>query len=253
MKSSPDGLHNTCKECRKARERQRHHEKMADPVKAEAERARGREKMRRKRESDPEAVNAYQRQWRAANPGKSAVYTRKSYYKNDGATQVRARRAANPELYRDWARRWRAANPEKVASYSAKWREANRHAVNDAARQYREAKPDKHRVAVRNWQLAHPEKMAQYGAARRALKLNASAGEPVDYPAIYAVHDDCYLCARPLTNPMHMDHVVPLSKGGAHTTANLLPTHARCNLRKNDALLTELPWYDGPTDLGSSL
>lgn len=196
---------------------------MADPVKAEAERARGREKMRRKRETDADGVNAYQRQWRAANPGKGAAYSRKSYRKNDGAARVRAARQANPELVRAVARTWRAANSEKCAGYSHKWRTAN------------------------------PGKSAQYNNQRRALKLNASTGEAIDYPSIYAAHDDCYLCSYPLTNPMHMDHVVPLSKGGSHTTSNLMPTHARCNLRKNDALLSELSWYQGQTDLGHTL
>jgi 5-methylcytosine-specific restriction endonuclease McrA len=208
MKANPDGLHNVCKECRKARERQRHREKMADPVKAEAERARGREKMRRKREVDADGVRAYQRQWRAANPGKGAAYGRKSYRQGNGAAMARARRAANPELYIATDRSWRERNPGKVSGYSANY---------------------------------------------RALKLNASTGVTIDYPAIYATHDDCYLCGRALTNPMHMDHVVPLSKGGSHTTSNLLPTHARCNLRKNDALLSELSWYQGPTDLGHTL
>jgi len=31
---------------------------------------------------------------------------------------------------------------------------------------------------------------------------------------------------------LHFDHVVPLSKGGPHTTENIRPSHSTCNLKK---------------------
>ena len=34
----------------------------------------------------------------------------------------------------------------------------------------------------------------------------------------------------------HLDHVVPLARGGPDTFANLQATHARCNLRKGDGV-----------------
>lgn len=34
----------------------------------------------------------------------------------------------------------------------------------------------------------------------------------------------------------HLDHIVPLSKGGAHTYENTQPAHPACNLRKRDRL-----------------
>ncbi|MGH3587804.1 MAG: HNH endonuclease [Pseudonocardia sp.] len=37
---------------------------------------------------------------------------------------------------------------------------------------------------------------------------------------------------------IHMDHVVPLSKGGAHAIGNVLPACAPCNLSKSDKLLS---------------
>lgn len=37
----------------------------------------------------------------------------------------------------------------------------------------------------------------------------------------------------------HVDHLVPLSKGGSDTLENVRPTHAVCNLRKNAKELQE--------------
>jgi 5-methylcytosine-specific restriction endonuclease McrA len=41
----------------------------------------------------------------------------------------------------------------------------------------------------------------------------------------------CYLCGGPFE---HVDHVKPLSKGGAHALCNLRPTCAKCNRAKHD-------------------
>lgn len=48
----------------------------------------------------------------------------------------------------------------------------------------------------------------------------------------------CHICGGgedPTKGPFQADHVVPLSKGGAHTRANLRPAHRRCNISKGGA------------------
>ena len=43
----------------------------------------------------------------------------------------------------------------------------------------------------------------------------------------------CHLCGgRVRPGDVHLDHVVPLSLGGAHDVSNLRVAHARCNLSK---------------------
>lgn len=51
----------------------------------------------------------------------------------------------------------------------------------------------------------------------------------------------CYLCGRPIdpqsTEPsqrLSVDHVMPLSKGGADSIENMRPAHAGCNSGKGD-------------------
>jgi len=39
---------------------------------------------------------------------------------------------------------------------------------------------------------------------------------------------------------VHMDHVVPVSRGGLHCAENLLPACASCNLSKGAKLLEEM-------------
>ena len=57
---------------------------------------------------------------------------------------------------------------------------------------------------------------------------------------------DCHLCGKPIDMKaprksgsdgwelsLHIDHVVPLSKGGDDTLENVRPSHAQCNLMKS--------------------
>jgi 5-methylcytosine-specific restriction endonuclease McrA len=45
----------------------------------------------------------------------------------------------------------------------------------------------------------------------------------------------CHLCGLPVgARERHWDHVVPLSKGGAHSMDNIRVSHAVCNQRKGN-------------------
>lgn len=54
-------------------------------------------------------------------------------------------------------------------------------------------------------------------------------------------HPPCRYCGQPATQ---VDHVVPVSKGGTHSIANLVPCCARCNRTKSD----DTDWQPGQTD-----
>jgi len=47
--------------------------------------------------------------------------------------------------------------------------------------------------------------------------------------------DRCYYCRKSFSGkPEHIDHYIPIAKGGSHTKVNLRPSCAKCNLKKND-------------------
>jgi 5-methylcytosine-specific restriction endonuclease McrA len=76
------------------------------------------------------------------------------------------------------------------------------------------------------------------GNARRARKAAAQIGGPVDrqtYVAI-AASGPCVYCGAAAAA---VDHVRPLSRGGAEHVSNLVPACQRCNSSKNNRLLTE--------------
>lgn len=85
---------------------------------------------------------------------------------------------------------------------------------------------------------------------RRALKKAASTGEPVLFAEI-AARDNwlCSLCGKPVDSLVKwpdsmspsMDHVMPLSRGGAHDPSNVALAHLGCNTAKNNRIDGELP------------
>lgn len=66
--------------------------------------------------------------------------------------------------------------------------------------------------------------------------------EPVDYSQVRSLADGlCHICLFPMDGDRgHVDHVVPIARGGAHAMDNLALAHSRCNGRKSDTLISEL-------------
>ena len=48
----------------------------------------------------------------------------------------------------------------------------------------------------------------------------------------------CGICQKRIEpwEPMHIDHIVPMSRGGSHDRENLQAAHALCNLRKGNRM-----------------
>lgn len=75
---------------------------------------------------------------------------------------------------------------------------------------------------------------------RRHAKIIGTKTEPVSYEKILEVYGMwCHICQEEIESKtdLHMDHVIPLSKGGTHTYTNIKPSHALCNMQKTDQIL----------------
>lgn len=50
----------------------------------------------------------------------------------------------------------------------------------------------------------------------------------------------CWLCKGAIESDLHLDHVIPWSKGGRDSASNLRPAHALCNIRRGNRDAEEL-------------
>jgi 5-methylcytosine-specific restriction endonuclease McrA len=104
-----------------------------------------------------------------------------------------------------------------------------------AARLERQARrdPAKIKASLQNWRQRHP---AAVSAQRFRRRVNFQNAVPIDltetqWTAIKAAYGHrCAYCGR--RKPLTQDHVVPISKGGAHTAGNIVPACQSCNSSK---------------------
>jgi 5-methylcytosine-specific restriction endonuclease McrA len=139
--------------------------------------------------------------------------------------------------------RWYYANREQSIATTRAWQAANDEAWRETKRQWGLANRDRKRDALREFYRRNPLAVTVYGNRRRAAKLanSRTAGPtPRDLSRlINRFHGCCAYCGIRPDTTLHIDHVVPLARGGSNDLGNLLPACADCNLSKNQMLLTE--------------
>jgi 5-methylcytosine-specific restriction endonuclease McrA len=115
---------------------------------------------------------------------------------------------------------------------------ANRHLFREQSRR-RRADPEiraQINAAARERQRRDPEYLARarINVARREALKRAAFVEDVDSLVVLERHDGaCGICGGDVDPfDFHVDHIVPLARGGEHSYRNTQPAHPVCNLRK---------------------
>lgn len=127
---------------------------------------------------------------------------------------------------------WRASNRDRKAETDARYQSRNREKIRSYSAEWRKNNPE----WMRNWRAENPDKRATYDHKRRAHKADAPH-EPYSRSEIFATYGGtCAYCDAPAG---HLDHVNPISKGGADAPRNLLPACAPCNLSKGAKTLAQ--------------
>lgn len=83
------------------------------------------------------------------------------------------------------------------------------------------------------WVQENPGRMRKYGAERRR-RITEATVELVDRFVVYEREGGkCHICKRLVRRDgFHLEHLVPLSKGGDHSYANVAIAHPSCNRKK---------------------
>lgn len=232
-KDSLDGLRAHCRTCTTARRKQ-YYADHADEARQYTRQwrsenvARHRENTRRWERENKERYLEAKRAWGKANPEKVRGYAQKW-------------RKANPETVRTASRRWVANNPEKAKAKTRKWAQANHDYRLRYHREYRQEHREERAHSFRLWARANPEKLRAKENRRRALKRKA-AGHHVasDIQQQYSAQKGrCWWCGKPVGNDYHVDHVIPLVKGGSNGPENIVISCPPCNLAKGQKLPRE--------------
>lgn len=100
-----------------------------------------------------------------------------------------------------------------------------------AAFQRRKAKVDT-AALLRAYRKANPDKVREFSFRRKGRKIGRLPRGTL--PAIRrAQHNRCAICRASLKGGSHVDHIMPLSRGGLHEPKNLQFLCEPCNLAKS--------------------
>lgn len=128
--------------------------------------------------------------------------------------------------------------PEHRLQCDRAWREKNKEALSAKRKAYRKANEPMLRVAIRDWEKRNPEKMAACRHNSRAMRKKAEGSHTgEDIKRIYeSQRGICINCKIKIPKSgkhrYHIDHIVPLAKGGTNNADNLQILCVRCNCSK---------------------
>lgn len=152
---------------------------------------------------------------------------------------------------RNRAKRYREQNPEKSKFAVAAWRLKN----TEHERQYRANNSDRISANFARWASNNTEMVKATQARfrernrnkrrnqehlRRVRKTDSSAKLVTERDLRKLLLKPCIYCGA---KSAHIDHIIPLARGGTHSVGNLAPACQWCNLSKNSKYIME--WKKG--------
>ena len=138
---------------------------------------------------------------------------------------------AHPDCNREYSRRYVAKNPEKEYTrirLSALIHQDSRR--KQARKRYHE-NPEHHREINRKSKKRNPETvLKQYAKRRSHGPLYIPKGTVRELETLQL--GTCIFCPADILNKRHIDHILPLARGGLHVRENLQILCPRCNCSK---------------------
>ena len=168
--------------------------------------------------------------WTTGSGKTSAEYQRrKGYHARYRATHKAQKKA------------WTLANADRQRTNIVAWKQINKTKHSAQRRRY----SIENKEVSRAYRLAHPELTREINRRCRARRR----GLPILNPKLIVAWERrwraletarCYWCLNQfLPTACHVDHIVPVAKGGQHAIENLCVSCSECNWHKHDKLPAE--------------
>src|SRR6266850_3288205 len=141
---------------------------------------------------------------------------------------------------RQRVKNWCISNPERSRLAHQKWKQKNKDRIANYRKQWTPEQRAMDKARVRKWRSQHPDKFRennrlQYQRRRTAIGKLTMA----EWKLIKAIFQNrCAYCWQ--VRPLEIEHVIPLSKGGANTAENVVPACSQCNRHKWNRTLEQL-------------
>lgn len=177
-----------------------------------------------------------QKEYRAVNQDRiKAAYVIYCRANRERITKrMAAYRLEKPEKHRISNKKWKSANKDKSNAAAAAWRVANPKKINDTQKKWRAANPEKLRAQSLAWYQANKDKCREKYNNRRASKLKNGGilSRGLADKLLKLQKEKCACCKKSISSGFHIDHIIPLARGGMNIDLNSQLLCAYCNLSK---------------------
>lgn len=175
-------------------------------------------------------------QWRRNNPERNKAARKRTYDKRSQSDEYRAKNRAR-------AARWRSEHLEQARATSREYGKSHRKARTVYEKAWRNTHKVQYQRAYTLWASTHRDSIRnahkRYKHKRRAwLKGSFGVFTIKDIEQHFALQRGrCWWCGV-ILQKYHIDHRIPLSRGGSNNAGNIVLSCPHCNTSRND----KLPW-----------
>jgi 5-methylcytosine-specific restriction endonuclease McrA len=170
---------------------------------------------------------------------KKNEYKRNHYRENNDQLRLRNRQyyQENKDRILENSQRWNDKNRDKLSEYYKDYYRRNKEKVLTYSKQYRQKNLEHLTQKSKEWKQRNKAKVRSYRAKRNFFKHKNGLFKISEKEIDRLLSKKCYLCGE--KDSEHIDHVIPLSRGGSHSIGNLLGACSACNLSKGAKLLIQ--------------
>lgn len=156
-------------------------------------------------------------------------------------------RENNKDIVAERKKREYENNKERYAERNKLWHNENKERVNENSRNWSKRNKKKRAEHRKKWRMNNKDKIYSYGLKRRSYKQKVSFVTHERIEILERYNYTCQCCGIRVhdrstghwntPDKAHIDHIIPVSKGGNSELDNLQLLCRTCNLSKSDKII----------------